>query len=166
MSSFIKRIKRKFYTYYACRRIKSYKSLPKVNGLSHLTENTILGFNVNFNGMKIIGSGEVVIGDNFHSGSECLILTNVHDYDHGNCIPYDSKKDIVKKVIIEDNVWLGTRVIILGGVTLGEGSIIQAGAVVVNDVPKYGIAGGNRAKVFKYRDIEHYEKLKIDGRFH
>jgi acetyltransferase-like isoleucine patch superfamily enzyme len=62
-------------------------------------------------------------------------------------------------------VWLGSRVTILGGVTIGEGAIIQAGAVVVSDIPKYAIAGGNPAKVFKYRDIEHYERLKAENRF-
>lgn len=48
----------------------------------------------------------------------------------------------------------------------GEGAIIQAGAVVVKDIPPYAIAGGNPAKVFKYRDKEHYETLKAQGKFH
>jgi acetyltransferase-like isoleucine patch superfamily enzyme len=51
-------------------------------------------------------------------------------------------------------------------VTVGEGSIIQAGSVVVKDIPKYAIAGGHPAKVFKYRDIEHYKKLKMENKFH
>ena len=115
--------------------------------------------------MKIQGSGNVIIGDNFHSGIECMIITSIHNYDKGNAIPYDDTI-ISKDVIIEDNVWLGNRVIILPGVRLGEGSIIQAGSVVVNDIPKYAIAGGHPAKVFKNRDIEHYEKLKKEGKFH
>ena len=41
-----------------------------------------------------------------------------------------------------------------------------AGSVVVGEIPKYGIAGGHPAKVFKYRNAEHYEKLKKEGRFH
>ena len=73
---------------------------------------------------------------------------------------------ISKDVVIEENVWLGNRVIILPGVTVGEGAIIQAGSVVVKDIPKYAIAGGHPAKVFKYRDIDHYEKLKREGKFH
>ena len=56
--------------------------------------------------------------------------------------------------------------IVLGGVTIGEGAIIQAGSVIIKDIPKYAIAGGHPAKVFKYRDIEHYIKLKIEKRFH
>ena len=46
------------------------------------------------------------------------------------------------------------------GVEIEEGAIIQAGAVVVQNVPKYAIVGGNPAKIFKYRNIDHYEKLK------
>ena len=124
-----------------------------------------LGNNVNFNGMIIGGLGMVKIGDNFHSGTNCLMLTDFHNYDTGTKIPYDSTY-ISKDIIIEDNVWLGSRVIILGGVKIGEGVIIQAGSVVVKDIPKYGIAGGHPAKVFKYRNIEHYEKLKKQKRFH
>ena len=138
----------------------------RVNGYSYVNRNTFLGKNVNFNGMKIKGNGKVVIGNNFHSGQECLMITSYHKYDGGDAIPYDSKEDIDKDIIIEDNVWLGDRVIILGGVKIGEGAIIQAGSVVIKDIPKYAIAGGHPAKVFKYRDIEHYEKLKEEGKFH
>ena len=66
-------------------------------------------------------------------------------------------------VVIEDNVWLGNRVIVLPGVTIGEGAIIQAGSVVVKDIPKYAIAGGHPAKVFSSRDKDHYEMLKKEG---
>lgn len=131
-----------------------------------VSKTTHLGHNVNFNGMAIVGGGKVTIGDNFHSGVECRMISQFHRYDDGNAIPYDTKEYIFRDIVIEDNVWLGDRVIILGGVTIGEGAIIQAGSVVVSDIPKYGIAGGHPAKVFKYRDSEHYEKLKADGKFH
>ena len=149
----------------AIRTVKSYGENLRINGITKLNSNTVLGNNVNFNGMEIQGFGNVVIGNNFHSGPDCLMITQVHNYDHGTEIPYDST-NIVKDITIEDNVWLGARVIVLGGVTIGEGAIIQAGSVVVSDIPKYGIAGGAPAKVFKYRDIEHYEKLKAEGKFH
>jgi len=106
-----------------------------------------------------------VIGNNFHSGPGCLIITQNHNYDNGNAIPYDNTY-IYKDVKIEDNVWLGSRVIILGGVTIGEGAIIQAGSVVVGDIPACAIAGGHPAKIFKYRDKNHYYKLKKEEKFH
>jgi acetyltransferase-like isoleucine patch superfamily enzyme len=94
-----------------------------------------------------------------------MMLTSNHNYDNGKAIPYDDTY-INKNITIEDNVWLGNRVIILGGVRVGEGAIIQAGAVITKDVPKYAIVGGNPAQIFKYRDIEHYEKLKKENKFH
>ena len=56
-----------------------------------------------------------------------------------------------QKVIIGDDVWIGTRVIILPGVRVGTGSIIGAGAVVTKDVPDYAIVGGVPAKIIKFR---------------
>ena len=53
--------------------------------------------------------------------------------------------------------------IILG--QIGEGAIIQGGSVVHGEIPPCAIAGGNPAKVFKYRDIEHYNKLKNEKKF-
>ncbi len=160
-----RRLRRAFYTERVKRQCKTYLKPLRVNGDSRVNDKTILGRNVNFNGMHIKGDGAVRIGDNFHSGPGCEIITSFHRYDDAEAIPYDSR-NIDKSVVIEDNVWLGDRVIVLGGVTLGEGCIIQAGSVVVQDVPCCGIAGGHPAKVFKYRDKEHYFSLKAQGRFH
>jgi acetyltransferase-like isoleucine patch superfamily enzyme len=165
MKKIIKIVIRKIYKYLAIRRVKGFKEPLKVNGYSKFTQNTLLGTNCNFNGMIIKGRGEVYIGDNFHSGEGCLMITQIHNYDNGIAIPYDATY-IPQNIIIKDNVWIGDRVIILGGVTIDEGAIIQAGSVVVTDIPKYAIAGGHPAKVFKYRDKQHYERLKKEGKFH
>lgn len=71
----------------------------------------------------------------------------------------------MKNVTIGDFVWIGTGVIILGGVTIGEGAIIQAGSVVVSDVPAYAIAGGHPAKVFAHRDKDHFIERKRNEKF-
>ena len=164
IKKFVRKLLQFYYTNRVKKRCASYKLPLKVNGKSNVTSNTYLGKNVNFNGMKISGCGEVHIGDNFHSGVECMMITQNHNYESTK-IPYDSSYTC-KDVHIEDNVWIGSRVIILGGVSIGEGAIIQAGSVVVNDIPKYAIAGGHPAKVFSSRDKEHYEKLKSEGKFH
>jgi acetyltransferase-like isoleucine patch superfamily enzyme len=57
-------------------------------------------------------------------------------------------------VVIEDDVWVSTGVIILKGVTIGRGSIVAAGAVVAKSIPPYSIAGGVPAKVIKWRFSE------------
>ena len=160
----IGKIKKKLYTHICKRVVKSYGDNLKVNAKSNVTPNTTLGNNVNFNGMQIRGAGKVTIGDNFHSGRECLMISQVHNYE-GNAIPYDNTY-ILKDINIGDNVWLGDRVIILGGVRIGEGAILQAGSVVVKDIPPYSIAGGSPAQVFKMRDVDHYNKLKEEGKFH
>lgn len=137
----------------------------RVNGPSSVTKNTFLGSNVHFNGLVVSGGGKVTIGDNFHSGPDCLFICQNHNFDNGGAIPYDSTY-IHKDIEIGSNVWLGSRVIVLGGVKIGEGAIIQAGSCVVSDIPPYAIAGGHPAKVFSQRNVEHYEKLKAEGKFH
>ena len=146
--------KKKFYQHRCQKVAKSYGSNFKVNGESYVTPKTSLGNNVNFNGMKIQGNGNVIIGDNFHSGIECMIITSIHNYDNGKAIPYDDTI-ISKDVTIEDNVWLGNRVIILPGVTIGEGSVVAANATVTKDVPPHTLVGGSPAKVLK-ENIEWY----------
>lgn len=124
-----------------------------------------LGKNCNFNGITFAGSGTVHIGDNFHSGVECMMITQNHDYDDGDAVPYGDKYHL-KTIIIEDNVWLGNRVTLIGDLRIGEGAIVAAGSVVAKDIPPFAIAGGNPAKVIKYRNIERYKRLKSEGKFH
>jgi len=165
ISKLIRVIRKSWYTWKVARKCKRVGTGLAVNGKTSIHVELFLGNNVNFNGMNIAGPGMVTIGNNFHSGIECMMITQVHNYDCGNAIPYDNTY-ITKPIIIEDNVWLGNRVMVLAGVTIGEGAIIQAGSVVVSDIPRFAIAGGHPAKVFKYRDINHYEKLKNEGKFH
>lgn len=145
--------------------VASHKGEIFVGGYTRLSKNTYLGKNPSFNGLMINGIGKVVFGDNFHSGTGCLIITSIHNYDFGKKIPYD-ETHIEKPVTIQENVWFGDRVTILGKVTIGEGAIVQAGAVVVKDIPPGGIVGGNPAQIFKYRDMNHYNDLKNKKLFH
>ena len=155
---------KKFYTDKVRKQCKKCGKELIVNFPSCVTGNTIIKNNVNFNGMTIRGHGMVIIGNYFHSGEDCLMITQNHNYDKGMAVPYDHTY-ICKNIIIEDFVWLGSRVTILPGVRIGEGAIIQAGAVVSCDIPPYAIAGGNPARVFKYRDIDHFKKLKAAKKF-
>ncbi|WP_235271313.1 DapH/DapD/GlmU-related protein [Halorubrum saccharovorum] len=132
---------------------------------STVNENTILGENIHLSGLEIKGDGKVTIGDNFHAAPGCVILTRNHRYDKGNAVPYDNTYEY-GDVTIEDNVWLGMRVIILPGVTIREGAIIQAGSVVTKDVQKGAIVGGHPAKRFSQRDLDHYEQMKSQNNFY
>ncbi len=163
LKEIVKRLRAIWYFRLCKSGIKAFKSRPTVNARSRFNHNTFLGENTHFNGIRIKGGGRVTIGDNFHSGQELLFLTEFHNY-LGKKLPYD-ETTIVKEINIEDNVWLGDRVTVLGGVTIGEGAIIQAGSVVVSDIPKCAIAGGHPARVFKYRCEEDYEAKKNGRQF-
>lgn len=95
--------------------------------------------------------GEVVIGSNVMMGAECLIYTQNHEFSRKDVPMYHQGYKVAKRVLISDDVWIGGRVIILPGVTVGQGAIIGAGAVVTKDVPDYAIVGGNPAKIIRYR---------------
>ena len=158
------RIKTLIYGWKVFRDAKSIGKSFYCGGFSLVNENTIIGDNVAFQGLKMNGDGNVKFGNFIHIGTECLIVTRSHNYE-GERIPYDNTY-IYKDIEIGDCVWIGSRVMILPGTKIGEGAIIQGGAVVHGEIPPCAIAGGNPAKVFKYRDVEHYQKLKAEGKFH
>lgn len=163
--NFRKKLLRKYWLRKAKYQLKSHGERLFIGGPCEFARGCVdVGNNVNFNGMCIIGGGKVTIGDNFHSGIECMIITQNHNYE-GTAVPYD-KTFIYKNVVIGDNVWFGNRITVTGDITIGEGAIIAAGSVVVKDVPDYAIVGGNPAKVIKYRDIDHYKKLVEEKKFH
>ena len=70
-------------------------------------------------------------------------------------------------VVIEDDVWVGTRAVILSGVTVGRGAVVAAGAVVTKDVEPYAIVGGNPARLIRYRwsqgEISEHERMLLAG---
>ncbi len=163
-SALAARRKRK-WTEEVSRSVGSVGTGLKVNHQCHISfaKNVNLGNNVNFNGMTIYGRGGVSIGDNFHSGAGCKIITANHNYE-GDAIPYDHTV-IAQRVIVGDNVWFGDNVMVMPGITIGEGAICAAGSVVTKDVEPCAIVGGNPAKLIKHRDQEHYYRLKAEGKF-
>lgn len=135
----------------------------------------------------IFSYANITIGDDTFIGSKCVIQSahgkikigshvmfgagvHIHGGNHTWNIPGEYMKNIGKEpnvdgvLTIQDDVWIGSNAIILGGVkTIGEGSIIGAGSVVTKDIPPYSIAVGNPAKVIKQRfcqtELEEHKKL-------
>ncbi len=112
----------------------------------------------------IASNGGVTIGNYTHISENCTVFSDEHLYDIGDYIPISNKK-IKKPVTIEDFVIIGANVSILPGVTIGKGSIVGMGAVVVNSIPPYSIALGNPARVIKKRDEEEFERLMKEKKF-
>lgn len=159
-----RRIRRFYYTQKVTAQAESVGDGLIINGPSRASPNTVLGDNVKFNGLEVRGDGPLKIGDNFRSAPGCIIITRNHDYDGGNAIPYDETY-VREPVTIGDNVWFGVNTIVVPGVEIGEGAIIQAGSTVTSDVPAGAIAGGHPAEVFSSRDMDHYYELKERGKF-
>lgn len=128
------------------------------------------GSNVNIERGAVFGSGgQLEIGDHSGIGENCKIPFNTRIGDHVMMAPevlilggnhrFD-RVDIPMMfqgnveygpVEIGNDVWIGSRVIILPGLKIGEGSIIGAGSVVTKDVMPYSIVAGNPAKLIKMR---------------
>lgn len=102
-------------------------------------------------GVDCIVRGPLDIGANVMMGPDVRIMTVKHNTSRTD-IPMNRQGHFPKqKVTIGDDVWIGARVVILPGITVGSGSIIGAGAVVTKDVPEYAVVAGVPAKVIKYR---------------
>lgn len=110
----------------------------------------------------IRAKGGIKMGNNVIISRNVLIYTLSHNY-MGECLPYDDTF-IEKKVVIEDNVWIGMNVVIAPGTYIEEGAIIGIGARVFGRIPKGAIIGSD-GKIIKYRDLEKYEKLKKENKF-
>lgn len=123
----------------------------------------------------------VEIGDNFYANMDCVFLDvnkisigdnvmvgpRVSFYTAGH--PTDAEVRVKElefglPIAIEDNVWIGGSASILPGVTVGENSIVAAGAVVTKDVPNNTIVGGNPARVI--RKIGEKDKGKWEKAMH
>lgn len=114
----------------------------------------VIGDEVFFNNRTHISAiNNMKIGNGVLVGSDVLICDNNHGRNDNitelNIPPQKRKLYSKGSINIEDNVWIGDKCVILGGVTIGTGAIIGAGAIVTKDIPAYSIAAGNPAKVIK-----------------
>jgi acetyltransferase-like isoleucine patch superfamily enzyme len=151
--------------------IKRHPDSKIIIGSGCLIEGT-LATNTSYSQIKIgnktfIGGGSIIesacsitIEDNVLISYQCII----QDSDNHSSI-YSLRKDDVtdwknreyhnweltpkKAVLLKKGAWIGARVIILKGVTIGEGSIVGAGSVVTKDVPDWTIVAGNPATIIR-----------------
>lgn len=138
-----------------------------IRGKLFLDENAhiLIGNNTGISSACILAKESVTIGNNVQIGADCIIMdTDAHslnwriranlEVDQASGTPIsDCKAALSKPIIIKDNALIGTRCIILKGVTIGENSIIGAGSIVSKSVPDNCIAAGNPCKIIRYLDL-------------
>lgn len=112
-------------------------------------------------------AGESVIGMANHTMkylSTSPLFTEKHNATRTTWSDADYVTSAYKKISIGNDVWIGSRVLVLGGVNIGNGAVIGAGAVVTKDVPPYAIVAGVPARIINYRFndslIERLEQIK------
>ena len=114
----------------------------------------IIGENTFLNTQVILNAD---IGGKIHISNDCMIgprtifRTANHKIKDINSVKREQGHDFAD-IFVERNVWIGANVTVLPGVTIGENSVIAAGAVVTKDIPKNCLAAGVPAIVKKYYD--------------
>lgn len=103
-----------------------------------------IGDNCRLNGTTIAATQSITVGNN------CRLAPFSHLMDSDYHDLYDrTKAGRSAPIVLEDNVWIGTRSIVLKGVTVHEGAVVASGAVVTRDVPAYTVVGGVPARILK-----------------
>lgn len=104
-----------------------------------------IGRNVFINhGCSFLDLGGITIEDDVLIGPNVQLITENHPIK-----PSERKALDLKSILIKKNVWIGAGAIVLPGVTVGENSVVAAGAVVTKDVPANTVVGGVPARVLK-----------------
>ena len=127
-------------------------------------ERIFIGNHIYIGGGAVLNAfGGIRIGDGVNIGPFLHVYSSNHRYDDAEYLPFD-QREFLLPVDIGCNCWIGGDVVIVPGVTVGEGAIIAAGSVVTADVPAGALVGGVPARVLKQRDMERYHRLKAEGR--
>jgi acetyltransferase-like isoleucine patch superfamily enzyme len=89
--------------------------------------------------------GHIRIGDDVLFGPEVMVTAATYNYNDGRPVTEQTMREA--DVVIGDDVWIATRVVILPGAVIGNGAIVAAGAVVKGEVPPFAIVAGNPGRV-------------------
>ncbi len=96
--------------------------------------------------------GEITIGDYVMMAPNTSIYTITHKFSDAAIPMVQQGKTEPKKVTLKNNCWLGRNVVVLPGITIGEGAIVGANSVVTKDVAPFTIVGGVPAKLIRTRN--------------
>lgn len=134
------------------------RSSPHLDHVGYRTEiknpkQIHIGKNTYINGAELIAenNSKIIIGDNCMISYDVVIRTDMHNHQLFD-IPMIEQGISVKDIVIGNDVWIGYRAYIMPGVTIGNGAIIAAGAIVTKDVPDYAVVAGVPARIKYYRN--------------
>lgn len=130
------------FTWIIRKHLKHCKNIYIIPGFRYLYGN-IYAKNVALNDTFFLDYAPVYIGEGTKFSLENMVITSAHDRKDFNIVR-------ASPIIIGKNVWVTTRCTILGGVTIGDNTIIGTGSVVTKDIPANCFAAGNPCKVIKY----------------
>lgn len=105
------------------------------------------------------GREGITLGDNVNIGSHVSIYTRQHDVDS------PSFDEVGAPVVIGDHAWIASHAILLPGVTIGEGAVVAAAAVVTRDVAPFAMVAGNPARFVRERNRDLTYRLSYAKRF-
>ncbi|ADY12215.1 acyltransferase [Sphaerochaeta globosa] len=105
--------------------------------------------------------GSISIGNNTILASDILITSQNHGMDPEHELPYSKQNLTCSEVRIGEGCWIGEKVIILPGRSIGDKSIVAAGSVITKDIPPYTVVAGNPAIIKKRYDFEKHEWVRI-----
>ena len=94
---------------------------------------------------------DFVLGRHVLMGPDVIICSSSHEYKDPDIPVMLQGAKAKRAVVIGDDVWIGTRAIIMPGVNVGNHVIIGANSVVTKDIPDYAVVGGSPARIIKYR---------------
>jgi acetyltransferase-like isoleucine patch superfamily enzyme len=123
----------------------------------HIGNNVSIACNVS---LRASSKGQIVIGDGCAIAAGVRFVTATHDY---NILPISSV-GINKSIVVGKDVWIGTASILLPGVTVHDGAVVAAGAVVNKDVEANCVVGGVPAHIIKKLDPREIRLQKNAGR--
>lgn len=143
---------KKLRYFFAKRIIKNMGKNVNIEKGAEYNPNVSIGDNSGI-GINCELNGTVNIGNNVLMGPEVVFYTSNHEFKDKDTNIISQGYRLEKQIIIEDDVWIGRRVIILPGVKISKGTVVGAGSIVTKSFPEYSIIGGNPAKIIGRRGI-------------
>ena len=138
-------------------RIQVYNDLTGLKSEVRIGDNCYLGYNI-----SILAGGSIEICDGVLMASNILISSENHSVNPEDKRYYSAQPLVCDSVRIGEGCWIGERVCILPGITIGKKCVVGAGSIVTKNIPDYCMVAGSPAKVIKVYDFEKHAWIRSE----